>query len=333
MCVCTKALDNIMVQDFWRTLPTPFFALAPLANVTDAAFRRIVATYGKPDVIWSEFTSAAAICAAPGDTAWRNLLYTEAERPIVAQLWGADPVVMERAAAVVAALGFDGLDLNMGCPDRTVEKRGAGAVLCQHPARAKDLIRAAKRGAGALPISVKIRIGYERNAIETWLPSLLEAEPAAITIHARTRQEKSDAPARWDVVARAVAIRHSLGSATLIIGNGDVRDLTEARQKARRTGVDGVMLGRAIFGNPWLFHPYVRRDTLPIAARLRVLVEHALLFERLLGDVKPLAHMKKHYKAYVSGWAGAEDLRTRLMATHTAADLAAACDTYVASAD
>ncbi len=253
----------------------------------------------------------------------RNLLYTAAERPIVAQLWGADPVTMEQAAALVAALGFDGLDLNMGCPDRNVEKRGAGAALCQHPARAQALIRAAKQGVGARPVSVKIRIGYARNDIETWLPALLEAEPAAITIHARTRQEKSDVPAHWDVVARAVEIRHALGSATRIVGNGDVQDVAEARRKVRATGVDGVMLGRAIFGNPWLFHAHRQRHMLPIAERLRVLAEHTALFETLLGDIKPLAHMKKHYKAYVTGFDGADRLRMRLMATHSAADVAA----------
>jgi nifR3 family TIM-barrel protein len=319
-----------MAQGFWRTLPRPFFALAPLADVTDAAFRRTVATYGKPDVIWTEFTSAAAAGAASSDSVLPNLLYTAAERPIVAQLWGADPVIMEQAAAVVASLGFDGIDLNMGCPERTVEKRGAGAALCKHPTRAKALIRAAQRGAGTLPVSVKIRIGYDRNDIETWLPALLEEQPAAVTIHARTRQEKSAVPARWEVVARAVAIRQELGSPALIIGNGDVRDVAEARQKVRDTGVDGVMLGRAIFGNPWLFHPHVTRDTLPVAERLRVLVEHATLFERLLSDVKPMDCMKKHYKAYVSGWAGAEALRMRLMTTQSAADLATVCSPYMA---
>jgi tRNA-dihydrouridine synthase len=250
----------------------------------------------------------------------RNLLYTEAERPIVAQLWGATPESMHQAAAVAAALGFDGIDLNMGCPDRRVEKRGAGAVLCQHPGLAKRLIRAAKRGAGGVPVSVKIRLGYTRNDIDTWLPVLLEEEPAAITIHARTRQEKSDVPAHWEAVAQAVGIRRALGRSTYIIGNGDVQDLSEARQKANETACDGVMLGRAIFGNPWLFNAHRPRQTVPVAERLRVLAEHITLFDALLGDVKSIAVMKKHYKAYLTGFAGAERLRTDLMATHTATE-------------
>jgi nifR3 family TIM-barrel protein len=310
----------MITAGFWSTLPKPFFALAPLADVTDAAFRRIIATYGKPHILWTEFTSADGLCAPAPEPLLRNLLYTEAERPIVAQLWGATPETMQQAAAAVAAMGFDGIDLNMGCPDRRVEKRGGGAALCQHPVLAQALLRAAKRGAGAVPVSVKIRLGYARNDIATWLPALLEEEPVAITIHARTRQEKSDVPAHWEAVAQAVGIRHALDSSTYIIGNGDVQDLSEARQKARETACDGVMLGRAIFGNPWLFNAQRPLQTIPVAERLRVLAEHIALFDALLGDVKPIAVMKKHYKAYLTGFAGAERLRTELMATDTAAD-------------
>ena len=310
----------MMTGGFWTTLPKPFFALAPLADVTDAAFRRLIATYGKPHILWTEFTSADGLCAPAPEVLLRNLLYTEAERPIVAQLWGATPGSMQQAAAVAAALGFDGIDLNMGCPDRRVEKRGAGAALCQHPGLAKGLIRAAKRGAGGVPVSVKIRLGYTRNDLDTWLPALLEEEPVAITIHARTRQEKSDVPAHWEAVAQAVGIRHALDSSTYIIGNGDVQDLSEARRKAHETACDGVMLGRAIFGNPWLFNAHQPRQTVPVAERLRVLAEHITLFDALLGEVKSIAVMKKHYKAYLTGFAGAERLRTELMATHTATD-------------
>lgn len=310
-----------MTGYFWDTLPTPFFVLAPLADVTDAAFRRIIAACGKPHVLWTEFTSAETLCALGDASRHRSLLYTEAERPIVAQLYGADPVTMERAAALVAAHGFDGIDINMGCPERTVVRRGAGAALCQTPLLAQALIRAAQRGARALPVSVKIRIGYSRNDIETWLPAVLAAEPAAVTIHARTRRDMSKVPARWDVIARAVAIRNALGSKAYIIGNGDVGDINEAGCKSASTGADGVMLGRAIFGNPWLFNECRSLDTISVGEKLRVLVEHTQLFATLLGDIKPLDVMKKHYKAYVTGFTGAEQLRAQLMGSESVEDV------------
>ena len=312
-----------MQQHFWSTLPRPFFVLAPLADVTDAAFRRVIATYGKPHALWTEFTSAEGLYDAHREPLWRNLLYSEIERPIVAQLWSANPEAMEWAAALVARLGFDGVDINMGCPDRRVERRGAGAALCRQPHLAQALIRAAQSGAGALPVSVKIRLGYDRDELDAWLPALLEAEPAAITIHARTRQEKSEAPAHWDALARAARIRQAHGAAALLIGNGDVGDVAEARVRAVEAGVDGVMLGRAIFGNPWLFHPSITRETLPDAERLRVLVEHTQLYETLLGDIKSMDRMKKHYKAYLTGVEGAEALLSQLMASQSAADVAA----------
>jgi nifR3 family TIM-barrel protein len=319
-----------MAGAFWDTLPTPFFVLAPLADVTDAAFRRIIAACGKPHVFWTEFTSAETLCALGDASRHRSMLYSEAERPIVAQLYGADPTTMEHAAALVAAHGFDGIDINMGCPERSIVRRGAGAALCQTPRLAQDLIRAAQRGAGARPVSVKIRIGYSHNEIETWLPAVLAAEPAAVTIHARTRRDMSKVPARWEVIAQAVAIRHTLGSKTYIIGNGDVGDLNEARCKSASTGVDGVMLGRAIFGNPWLFDEHHTPETISVGEKLRVLVQHTQLFATLLGESKPLDVMKKHYRAYVTGFTGAEQLRAQLMGTRSVKEVEALVTSYLA---
>src|SRR3989344_1773209 len=265
------------MQSFWQKLRKPFFALAPLEDVTDAAFRRLIASYGKPDVMFTEFTSADGLILADAEgqkKLRKKLLYSESERPIVAQIFTSSPERMEKACALIAELGFDGMDINMGCPDRAVEKSGCGAALIRNPVLARELIRAAKRGAASsqgpfrtrrvlngrkesIPVSVKTRIGYNTDELDTWLPHLLAAEPAAITIHARTRKEMSDVPARWDTVARAVEIRNQCqGDAlplTLIIGNGDVKDIADARAKAAETKCDGVMLGRAVYGNPWLF--------------------------------------------------------------------------------
>ena len=301
------------MQAFWHTLPKPFFVLAPLAGVTDPAFRRLIAKHGKPHAMWTEFTSADGLCAPGRDRLLRDLVYAENERPIVAQLFGAKPDMMERAAALAAELGFDGIDINMGCPDRNVEKRGAGAALCKQPALAQAMIRAARRGAGGVPVSAKIRLGYDRNELATWLPTLLEAEPVAVTIHARTRQEMSLVPAHWDAIAQAVGIRDRLDAPTYIVGNGDATDLADARRKARATGADGVMLGRAIFGNPWLFDERRALADVPPEEKLRVLLEHTRLFDDLVGDVKSLDTMKKHYKAYLKGFDGAKALFLQLI--------------------
>jgi len=308
------------MQSFWHTLPKPLFVQAPMEDVTDAAFRRLIARYGKPAVMFSEFTSADGLVLAPEEgkeKLLKKLLYSEVERPIVAQLFTAVPERMEAAARLVADLGFDGIDINMGCPDRAVEKSGCGAALIKNPSLARELIRAAKKS--GLPVSVKTRIGYNTDELDAWLPQLLAEEPAAITIHARTRKEMSDVPARWDTVARAVEIRNQCqGDAlplTAIVGNGDVKDIADARAKAAETKCDGVMLGRAVFGNPWLFQCSQEHQNKEPKERMQALSEHLALFAELLGDSVNYATMKKHFKAYISGWNGAKELRARLMET------------------
>lgn len=314
------------MESFWNKLLKPIMILAPMADVTDAAFRRIIAKYGKPDVMYTEFVSADGLCHPEGRKKLLiDLKYTEAERPIVAQLFTANPAKMREAATLAQELGFDGLDINMGCPDRTVEKQGCGAALMKNPKLSRELIRAAKEGASRLPISVKTRIGYNKNELETWLPELLAEEPAAVTIHARTRKEMSKVPARWEHVREAVALRDRLDSETLILGNGDVSDIADAKKKAEESSADGVMLGRAIFGNPWLFADSPRLNLgsterfdlshLEPAGKekLLVMLEHTKLFEELFTGRKNFAIMKKHYKAYVEGFNGAKELRIKLM--------------------
>ena len=255
-------------MNFWNNLPKPIIVLAPMADVTDAAFRRLIAKYsahertdgsvGGPDVMWTEFVSADGLMRATPEGKKKlmaDLIYSEEERPIVAQLFSSNEEYMEKACSLVAELGFDGVDINMGCPDRSIEKQGCGSAMIKNPDNARAVIRAAKRSAGDLPVSVKTRLGYNHDQLEEWLPELLAEEPAVVTIHARTRKEMSKVPARWERVARAVEIRDEQKSNTLIFGNGDVLSVSEAHQKAQETGADGVMLGRAIFGNPWLFHP------------------------------------------------------------------------------
>jgi len=300
----------IMSRGFWDTLPKPFFVLAPMADVTDAAFRRIIAKYAKPDVLWTEFVAVDGLLSPGRDVLLRDLMYTETERPIVAQIFGSNPEHFFKVAQIIERLGFDGIDINMGCPDKNVEKQGGGASLMKDPVRAQNIIRATMEGAPNIPVSIKTRVGYNKVELETWLPALLETKPAAITVHARTRKEMSLVPARWEHVREAVNM--AKGTGTLIVGNGDVKNLADAEKKIEETGADGVMLGRAIFGNPYLFLGRTL-DSISLNERFAIMIEHTRLYEELLGDVKNFAVMKKHYKAYVNGFDGAKELRIKLM--------------------
>lgn len=311
------------MKNFWEKLgkeKKPFFCLAPMADVTDSAFRQIVATYGKPDVFWTEMVACDGLCSVGKEKLLKDLEFSEIERPLVAQLFGSKPENFYQSARLMAKLGFDGIDINMGCPQKNILKQGAGADLIKHPNLAKEIIRAAKNGAGNLPVSIKTRIGFNKNEIEEWLSILIEEEPAAIIIHGRTKKEMSKIPAHWDIIKRGAEI--AKGSGILIIGNGDVQNIEDGKKKAEESGVDGIMIGRAIFGNPWFFNLDVRRPSLE--ERLKVLGEHIRLFEKLYGEnvenkkvfgkrAKNFNLMKKHMGAYIRDFDGAKELRMKLM--------------------
>lgn len=312
-------------MNFWQKLNKPIVVLAPMADVTDASFRRLFAKYGKPDVTWTEFVSADGLVMAPDDNfddtgfsskqkLLKDLEYSEGERPIVAQLFSGKPEMMEKAARLVQDLGFDGLDINMGCPDRGVEKQKSGASLIRNPKLAKELIEAARKGAPLLPVSVKTRIGYNSiEEMEVWISELLSTKPAALTIHWRTRKEMSKVPAHWDLAKFAVELRDKISPETILLGNGDIDTQEKIKNIISETGVDGVMVGRGIFGNPWFFNSEIIRDRdITQEERLKVLVEHTKLFCEVLPH-KNFSVMKKHYKAYVEGFDGAKELRIKLM--------------------
>jgi nifR3 family TIM-barrel protein len=311
-----------MEKNFWKKLKKPFFVLAPMADVTDFAQRQMLVKYGKPDVLYTEFVSADGLANEKGRAVLiKDLRFAENEHPIVAQIFGANPENIRKAAILVRELGFDGVDINMGCPDKAVIKQGAGAALIKNPKLAREIIRAAKEGAGDMPVSVKTRIGFSKNEIETWLPELLAEKPAAIIIHGRTKKELSEVPAHWDVIARAVEI--AKGSGVLIIGNGDVQSLEDGKQKAKESMVDGIMVGRGIFGNPWFFSKEKNIKNIPLEERFAAMVEHAKLFEKEISgkNIKGFHVMKKHFKAYVSGFDGAKELRAKLMDAESAVEV------------
>ena len=313
-----KPVGKMPVMGFWAKLKKPVFMLAPMSDVTDEAFRQIITKYsrhgkkgGGPDVFWTEFVSADGLCSSGRGALLKDLKYKKNEHPIVAQVFGSNPENMKKATALIQKLGFDGIDINMGCPDRSIEKQGAGAAMIKNPKLAQEIIRAAMAGAPKIPISVKTRIGYNKEDLESWIGAILETKPAVITVHARTRKELSLVPARWEEVARAVKL--AKGTGTLIFGNGDAKNLNDAKEKVLATGADGVMFGRAIFGNPWLFDSTRSEESITLKEKFEAMIEHTYLFEKLFHGVKNFAIMKKHYKAYVNGFDGAKELRVALM--------------------
>ncbi|HVM77155.1 MAG TPA: tRNA-dihydrouridine synthase [Candidatus Paceibacterota bacterium] len=303
-------------------------AIAPMANVTDAAFRRMfvecneAAQLKERPVFWTEFVSVEGLLSKGKEKLLVDFWYDEREHPIVAQIFGSKPEQFEAVGPLIRELGFDGVDINMGCPDRAVEKQGSGAALIKNPALAKEIIRATKRGVGDMPVSVKTRIGYAKDELETWVPALLDEGIAALTMHLRTRNEMSDTEAHWDLAPKLVALRDKYAPQTFVLGNGDVDSLSDAKRKVAETGLDGAMIGRGIFGSPWFFSGHAP-DT---KERLEKMVEHAEFFEKLYrnpekGMLKSFDVMKKHFKAYVSGFDGSKELRIKLMETHTSAEV------------
>jgi len=316
-----KNLNETINLGFWENIyknQKPFFVLAPMADVTDVAFRKVIAKYsrhgqegGGPDVFWTEFVSVDGLNSPGRDKLLIDLKFEEAQRPIVAQIFGSNEENMEAVAQLCQELGFDGIDINFGCPDKAIMKQGCGAGAIQNPDHAVKIIKAVKRGAGDLPVSVKTRLGFNKNEIETWVPKILSAGVAVLTMHGRTKKEMSKVPARWDEIKRVVEIVKESGLKTLVIGNGDVLSLEDGEQKAKESGVDGLMLGRAIFGNPWLFESSKKEVT--VKEKLEVMLEHTRTFVEYLGEHKNFNIMKKHYKAYVNNFPGAKELRISLM--------------------
>ena len=282
--------------------------VAPMSGVTDDAFRQMFLKYGRPSVFWTEFVSADGLLSKKGRAYCLKVLkFLPKEKPIVAQVFGGDPVSFEKASAIIAELGFDGIDINMGCPDKDIEKKGGGASLIKNPELAVEIIRAVKRGAGKLPVSVKTRIGYDKNEISEWIPALLKEEIAVLTVHFRTREQGYIPPAHWQLAKEIVKMRDRISPETLILGNGDVKSFAEAKDLAKKFGIDGVMVGRAVVGNPWFF-----TDRLPtVLQRLKAVVEHAEIFSKF--KHKHFDNIKKHFHAYAKGFNGAKELREHLM--------------------
>ncbi len=349
---------------FWDTLPRPIIGLAPMDGITDQPCRYIQKKYGNPDLVYTEFTSVEALCH--GD--WlsvRNLLYDESQRPIIGQIYGRTPRYFEQVAILLCELGFDGIDINMGCPAKTVANGGSGAGLIRTPDLAQAIIQATKRGVaqwqnGAtvadcpdlvrplvnyvtqqreqlsshaqgrrpIPVSVKTRIGYETPVVDAWIPCLLEAEPAAIGVHGRTLRQAYTGQADWEEIGRAAQVAQ--GSGILILGNGDVTSRADALQRVATYGVDGVLIGRASFGDPFVFQQNSDKESAATPVQrpsrqtlIQIALEHAHLYEQTF---RPLARywflpMRKHLGWYIKEVRGARPLRSQLMQVTSAQEV------------
>jgi len=352
-------------MNFWQKITKPVIGLSPMDGVTDASFRYITAKHGSPDVTLTEFVNIQSAFCSPR-TLLKDFTYGEIERPVVAQIYGKTPELFYRVAHVVCELGFDGIDINMGCPAKKVAASGCGAALIRTPQLAREIIRAVKRGVRdwyngqtlrdvdlgddvieevrlanrhrpghgtprqrLLPVSVKTRLGYDRNVIDQWLPMLLEECLTAISLHGRTLEQGYKGAADWDAIARAVEI--AKGTGTLILGNGDVHDLRDAYRRVRETQVDGVLIGRGAQGDPWLFRdknalkhalfidsPFVIDSTpVSLAERFEVIIEHSEHFENACGQSRFMA-MRKHLTWYCRNFRGAAEMRAQMTRANNA---------------
>ncbi len=308
-------------MNFWNDIGRPFFVLAPMDGVTDTVFRQIVASVGKPDVLMTEFIPVDALMSEGKERALRGLKFDESERPIVAQIWGTDPEKFYQVAKMIKKLGFDGIDINMGCPVKDVVKTGACSALILNPKLAVEIINATIKGAGGLPVSVKTRIGFNSIDTERWVATLLQTKIAALTLHLRTAKEMSKVPPHWDEMKKAVKIRDEINPKVLLIGNGSVKSMQEGREKCQEYGCDGIMIGTGIFENVWLFNEKVNIEKVTPKQKIELLLKHLRLYEKTYGDGKHFALMKKFVKCYVNNFKGATEARVSLMETKTLDEL------------
>ncbi len=300
------------MTNFWAKLPSPIFVLAPMEDVTDLVFREIVSTVlPKPNVLFTEFTSSDGLCSQGFERVSTKLKFTNEQFPLVAQLWGNDPQKMFEAAKIVQDLGFSGVDINMGCPERNLVRKGYCSGLIGNYPLVSEIIDGVKKGANDIPVSVKTRLGIKSIMTEEWLGFLLEQKIQALTVHGRIAKQMSEGLANWEEIGKAVKLRDSISPETVVIGNGDIRSIGEGKEKVKDLGLDGIMIGRGIFHNPWVFSDNNIEHT--PEEKIDVMLKHVELFVETWGNRKNFEIVKKFIKMYVKDFDQAAELRQRLM--------------------
>ncbi|MFD1850784.1 tRNA dihydrouridine synthase [Oceanobacillus bengalensis] len=316
-----------MTDNFWRDLPRPFFILAPMEDVTDVVFRHVVSEAARPDVFFTEFTNTVSYCHPEGKQSVRGrLTFTEDEQPIVAHIWGDKPEYFREMSIGMAEEGFKGVDINMGCPVPNVASKGKGAGLIRYPEVAAELIEAAK--AGGLPVSVKTRLGYtDVDEWRDWLTHILKQDIANLSIHLRTRKEMSKVDAHWEVIPEIKKLRDQVAPDTLLTINGDIPDRQTGMELVNKYGVDGVMIGRGIFKNPFAFEKEPKEHSSEeLLDLLRLQLD---LFDKY-SKIEPrqFKPLRRFFKIYVKGFRGASELRNELMSTETTDEVRALLDNF-----
>lgn len=355
------AQNATTLDNFWQTIPKPIIGLSPMDGVSDHPFRHIQKKYGKPSVVYTEFTNVEGLCHNATQLL-KDFLYDETQRPIVGQIYGTTPEYFRQVAVLLCQLGFDGIDINMGCPAKNVESSGAGAALIKNPELAERIIVATKAGVtdfynGAtvldcpdispaicaevarraselpqttqqrrmVPVSIKTRVGYDKPVVEEWIPTLLKHNPACIALHGRTLKQQYGGSADWDEIQKAATLCHNHGD-TIILGNGDIDTLETAHTRIKNTGVDGVLIGRASMGNPYVF-----LEQLPTSPSIfEIALEHCHLFEATYAQDPRYSFlpMRKHLGWYVKHVVGAKEVRIALFQANSAAEVAAIFKSY-----
>lgn len=308
-----------MEENFWQELKRPFFVLAPMEDVTDVVFRHVVAAAGAPDVYFTEFTNSDSYCHPDGQDSVRGrLTFTEDEQPIVAHIWGDNPEYFRQMSIGMAEAGFKGIDLNMGCPVPNVVGNGKGCGLIKRPDVAAELIEAAK--AGGLPVSVKTRLGMHKvEEWRDWLTHILKQDIANLSIHLRTKKEMSKVDAHWELIPDIKQLRDEIAPNTLLTINGDIPDRQTGLELVEKYGVDGVMIGRGIFKNPFAFEVDAKEHS--SKEHLELLLMHLDLFDQYVEDTgRKYKTLHRFFKIYVKGFRGAAELRNELMSTSSTDD-------------
>lgn len=317
-----------MIDNFWRDLPRPFFILAPMEDVTDVVFRHVVSEAARPDVFFTEFTNSESYCHPDGIKSVRGrLTFTEDEQPMVAHIWGDKPENFRQMSIGMGELGFRGIDINMGCPVPNVTQNGKGSGLILRPEVAADLIQAAK--AGGLPVSVKTRLGFtDVEEWRDWLTHILKQDIANLSIHLRTRKEMSKVDAHWELIPEIKKLRDQVAPDTLLTINGDITDRQTGLKLASQYGVDGVMIGRGIFANPFAFEKEPKAHS--TKEMLDLLRLHLDLHDKYSNvTLRSFKALHRFFKIYVKGFRGAGELRNQLMNTESTDEVRTLLDNFV----